>query len=1055
VKLMSMFRISVGRARVALLGLGLVGLLLSPACPASSPTQVLGPATIQDEAPFMEFLSPTSSFSVSRGDSFEVTWRDSDTDSSALIKLEMVNAQTNVATVIVEGIQEDDLVGPDNWIIDTTLLAEASYYIRGTISDAVNAPYVTYALISGGAGNRVVVTVTPPGLAPSNVPPQVVVVTPEFNQSVAQDDTLVVTVAPVLPANQTDPATIPYDPDSTATIYIVADLDNQPTNDNVRDPQPDEVIVLRTRTVEAGATAVIEEPIVVDLVTLPPRANGEPYYIRATIDDGQNPQVHSYAAGTVNVARTAQGTILLEDVGRSLAGVRWVGFNPGARLGTTIEGVGDFDADGVDDFVLVAQFGNPRNFGNIGEAYIIYGLDGRRFGGSINVNSVSTSISGAIVEAPVPRSGSTLGIKDVGVMPDMDGDGRPELMFGLPFVDGIYQQRDMDLSDGDGGLGCYPDFLPNNLATQEPGIDTYLDSMGSAVLVGSQNRDSDPSITGAPRLESTIVGLEFAGMTTVPAGTGGTQILARAPSGKLEGLRVQVGVYDFVDHLLLNQPPIQDLMGWNVASMPDMNNNNTPEMILSAPGNEQDILDTLATFGFFATHVRGRTFGSSIIVIDGAGSLFGDFMEDEDSNANVIPIVNPDHPGKCDETDPEDRRMIKPFQTFEIYAEDPEDFLHDGSYAGDFNQDAVPDILCGAPFNDRSPTLPETGATYVLYGRTVYGDYFLEYADDEQFRAPMLRIRGEQPYDRVGWVQKRVADVNGDGIDDIVLGAPYADFGGVRPAFCDGDWDKNGRVDQTDLGYFNGCRTTFGDEVFYNDECKLDPLDPENAGKDGAWFDFNNDRQINDDDRRVMDCLTAGGSVECCPADNGFVGIVFGGVSLDGDRSISQIGTSQLPGARFVGTRAGDLAGWDVASAGDFNRDGYGDILIAAPGEYVTDDAGRTRMGAAYLIFGGPHLYNRTFTLAQVGTDALPGIKMVSPFERSRPDEAPIETVSGIGDINNDGFADIGVGIPRADFVDWSFPQDPSDPAVDPGVGRRTDGGDVYMIYGSNVGTNR
>jgi len=1032
---MSKFRISVGRARVALLGLGLVALLLSLACPASSPTEVLGPATVGDEAPFLEFLSPTNSFSVNRGDSFEVSWRDSDTDSSALIKLEMVRTDNNVATVIIEGIQEDDLVGPDIWSIDTTLLAETTYYVRGTISDGVNVPYVTYALVAGGAGSRVVVTVTPQGLAPSNTPPQVVVLEPEFNQSVAQDDTLVVTVAPVLPAVQTDPATIPYDPDSTATIYIVADLDTQPTNDNVRNPSPDEVIVLRTRTVEAGDAAAITETIVVDLVTLPPREDGVPYYIRATIDDGQNPQVHSYAAGAVNVVRAAQGSVYLEQVGRSLAGVRWVGFNPGAWLGTTIEGVGDFDADGVDDFVVAAQYGNPRNFGNIGEAYIIYGLDGRRFGGSINVNSVSTSISGAIVEAPIPRFGSTLGIKDVGVMPDIDGDGRPELIFGLPFVDGMYQRRDMDAGDSEGGLGCYPDRLPNN-ASGPTDPDDYIDSMGSAILLGSQNRDSDPAIQGALRLESTFVALELVGMP--PLIEGGVETLALAPSGKLEGLRVQVGLYDWVDHLLLNQPPIQDLMGWQVASMPDLNNNFRPEMILSAPRNEQDIIETAEEFGTFSTHVRGRAYFGSIIVIDGAGGLFGGFMENEDGEANIIPNVEG---GKCDETNPESRIMVTPFQEFEIFAEDPQDFLHDGSHAGDFNLDAVPDILCGAPFNDRSDTLTDTGATYVLYGRTVYGDYFLADADDQQSRPPMIRIRGEQSYDRVGWIQKQVADVNGDRIDDIVLGTPYADFGGVRPDICDADFDGNGRVDDTDLASFNGCRASFGDEVFFGDECKI--------------FDFNNDRRINDDDRRVVDCLIADGSTECCPSDNGFVGIVFGGVTLDGDRSISQIGTTNLPGVRFVGTQAGDLAGWDVASAGDFNRDGYGDILIAVPGERISDDAGRPRLGTAYLIFGGPQLYNKTFTLAQVGTDALPGIRLISPFERGRPDEAPIETVSRIGDINNDGFADIGVGIPRADFVDESFPQEPTDPGVDPGVGRRTDGGDVYIIYGSNVGTNR
>ena len=40
------------------------------------------------------------------------------------------------------------------------------------------------------------------------------------------------------------------------------------------------------------------------------------------------------------------------------------------------------------DFVIVAQFGNPRNLGNIGEAYMIFGRQ-LRFGGDININSVA------------------------------------------------------------------------------------------------------------------------------------------------------------------------------------------------------------------------------------------------------------------------------------------------------------------------------------------------------------------------------------------------------------------------------------------------------------------------------------------------------------------------------------------------------------------------------------------------------------------------------------------------------------------------------------------
>jgi hypothetical protein len=157
----------------------------------------------------------------------------------------------------------------------------------------------------------------------------------------------------------------------------------------------------------------------------------------------------------------------------------------------------------------------------------------------------------------------------------------------------------------------------------------------------------------------------------------------------------------------------------------------------------------------------------------------------------------------------------------------------------------------------------------------------------------------------------------------------------------------------------------------------------------------------------------------------------------------------------FFGGRAGDRAGFDVSSAGDFNQDGFGDILISAPGRSIQDSAGRTRRGIVYLVFGGTHLINTTRSLDDVGTPDLPGIIFFSPYVEGRPNEAAPTTVAFIGDINSDGFDDIAIGNPLADFIDSSFPQGPDAPGTDPSTGRRTNVGDVYVIYGNNFGTNR
>ena len=238
------------------------------------------------------------------------------------------------------------------------------------------------------------------------------------------------------------------------------------------------------------------------------------------------------------------------------------------------------------------------------------------------------------------------------------------------------------------------------------------------------------------------------------------------------------------------------------------------------------------------------------------------------------------------------------------YAEQPDDFLGGASSPGDFNLDFVPDLICGAPLNDRANGTQDTGTMYILYGRTPVGDVRLALADDPLTRPPMLRVRGETPGDHIGWKQKPVQDVNGDRIDDVMFSSPHADFLVPKPECI--DFTSDGVFD---VNLFNAC----GDqEVFLGDTCKQ--------------FDYNNDRVVDEDDRVVFDCVQAGGGSECCPVDNGFIGIIFGGVNRNGDRTISQLGTSELSGVVFYGSNAGDRAGYDISTAGDFDKDGDVDL---------------------------------------------------------------------------------------------------------------------------------
>ena len=146
--------------------------------------------------------------------------------------------------------------------------------------------------------------------------------------------------------------------------------------------------------------------------------------------------------------------------------------------------------------------------------------------------------------------------------------------------------------------------------------------------------------------------------------------------------------------------------------------------------------------------------------------------------------------------------------------------------------------------------------------------------------------------------------------------------------------------------------------------------------------------------------------------------------------------------ARFTGMDADGGYAEAMLAPADFVYplpDGFGDLLVVAPNE-TRAVGGQVRRGVVYLIFGGTHLYNQIFLLSQVGTTQLPGMIFVSPFAVGTADEATLECAEAAGDVDGDGFGDILIGAPAADFVN---PAEPSQ--------RRVDSGEAYLIYGTNA----
>ena len=290
-------------------------------------------------------------------------------------------------------------------------------------------------------------------------------------------------------------------------------------------------------------------------------------------------------------------------------------------------------------------------------------------------------------------------------------------------------------------------------------------------------------------------------------------------------------------------------------------------------------------------------------------------------------------------------------------------FGHSVAGAGDVNGDGYDDILIGAHGNDDGGS--GTGQTYLILGKAS------GWSMDTDLSGVDASFWGENEMDNSGWSVAGAGDVNGDGYDDILIGALWNDDGGYKAGQTYLILGKpSGWVMHTDL--------SLSDASFWGenqDDCS--------GHRVTGGGDVNGDG--------YDDILIGARWNDESSTDAGRTYLILGkatGWSMDTNLSVSD--------ASFWGEESYDYSGGSIACAGDVNGDGYDDILIGADGN---DDSGRDT-GQIYLIFGKASGWSMDTNLSV--SDAS--------FLGEKKDDNSGYSVAGGGDVNGDGYDDILIG---------------------------------------------